>query len=90
MAGLPDPDRNLGYSNRARRLVNVAHDLDGDASGQNGRRHQDCQDLIPWNGGTGTLTVDGIVTTPTTDATYLKIVPRAGQRHIKTFVWVPS
>lgn len=45
---------------------------------------------FPWNGGTGTLTVDGVVTTPTTDATHLFVVPRPGQTHVSTFKWVPA
>jgi hypothetical protein len=45
---------------------------------------------FPWNGGTGTLTVDGVVTTPTTDATHLFLAPRSGQTHVSTFKWVPA
>lgn len=45
---------------------------------------------FPWNGGTGTLEVDGIVTTPTTSGGYLIIQPRSGETHVSTFKWVPA
>lgn len=48
------------------------------------------QSKFPWNGGTGTLKIDGITTSPTTSGTDLKIVPRSGQTYIKQYLWVPS
>ena len=45
---------------------------------------------FPWNSGTGTLKIDGVVTSPTTDASNLLIVPRSGQTGIQSYLWVPS
>jgi hypothetical protein len=45
---------------------------------------------FPWNSGAGTLTIDGVVTAPTTSGTDLSIVPRSGQTLITSYLWVPS
>lgn len=47
------------------------------------------QASFPWNGGSGTLKIDGIVSTPTTSGTDLKIVARSGQKYIQNYLWVP-
>jgi hypothetical protein len=48
------------------------------------------QSKFPWNGGTGTLKIDGVTTSPTTSGGDLKIVPRSGQKYITKYLWVPS
>lgn len=48
------------------------------------------QSAFPWNGGTGTLEVDGIVTTPTTSGSNIKLAPRSGQTHVESYLWVPA
>jgi hypothetical protein len=48
------------------------------------------QSLFPWNSGTGTLRIDGIVSTPDTSGSNLQFKPRAGETYISTMLWVPS
>lgn len=48
------------------------------------------QTAFPWASGSGTLSVDGVVTTPQTSGGYLRIQPRSGQTHVTTFKWVPA
>lgn len=45
---------------------------------------------FPWNGGNGILEVDGIETAPTVMGDALRIVPRSGQTHVKSYRWVPA
>lgn len=48
------------------------------------------QSAFPWNGGAGTLEIDGVISTPDTSGSDLQIKPRSGQTHIETMLWVPS
>lgn len=48
------------------------------------------QSAFPWAAGAGTLAIDGVSTSPTTSGTDLLIVPRSGQTHIQSYLWLPS
>jgi hypothetical protein len=45
---------------------------------------------FPWAAGAGTLEIDGVVTSPSTSGSNFQIVPRSGQTHIQSYLWVPS
>jgi hypothetical protein len=45
---------------------------------------------FPYNAGSGDLEIDGVSDTISTDGTDVSIVPRSGETHIESYLWVPS